>query len=90
MPAKGRRVDPGTKFSTRQPPAPGDATLIPLLHEKGVTVTAEAEAQTPTLLTVLLSFGPAILIVLPFVRLMRRSSGAARSALGLGKSRARK
>jgi ATP-dependent Zn protease len=37
---------------------------------------------------VLLSFGPAILIVLLFVWLMRRSSGAARSALGLGKSRA--
>ena len=79
-----------TEFSTRQPPPPGDATLLPLLHDKGVTVTAEAEAETPFLLTLLLSFGPAILIVGLFVWLMRRSAGAASGALGLGKSRARR
>ena len=53
-------------------------------------MTAEAEATTPFLLTLLLSFGPAILIVALFVWLMRRSSAAATNALGLGKSRARK
>jgi cell division protease FtsH len=82
--------DTHSQFSTRQPPPPGDATLLPLLREQDVTVTAEPEADTPLLLTVLLSFGPAILIVLLFVWLMRRSSGAATSALGLGKSRARR
>ena len=83
-------TDAHTEFSTRQPPPPGDATLLPLLREKGVTVTAEGEARTPLLLTLLLSFGPAILIVALFFYLMRRSSGAATSALGLGKSRARR
>ena len=79
-----------SEFSTRQPPPPGDATLLPLLHEKGVTVTAKEEAQTPVLLTLLLSFGPAILIVGLFIWLMRRSGGATAGALGLGKSRARR
>ena len=83
-------TDTHTEFSTRQPPQPGDPTLLPLLREKGVTVTAQPEPGTPFLLTVLLSFGPAIVIVLLFVWIMRRSAGAASGALGLGKSRARK
>ena len=82
--------DARTEFSTRQPPAPGDPALIPLLREKGVTVTAHGEATTPLLVTLLLSFGPALLIVGLFVWLMRRSAGAASGALGLGKSRARR
>ena len=41
-------TDTHTQFSTRQPPPPGDATLLPLLREQDVTVTAEPEAATPS------------------------------------------
>ncbi len=82
--------DTHEEFATRQPPPPGDETLLPLLREEGVEVTAEPEASTPLLVTLLLSFGPALLIVVLFVWLMRRSAGAASSTLGLGKSRARR
>ncbi len=82
--------DEYTDFSTRQPPPPGDAALLPLLHDKGVTVIARPEESTPVILTILLSFGPAILLVALFVWMMRRSAGAASSTLGLGKSRARR
>ncbi len=80
-----------TKFSTIKP-AFDDATLLPLLEEKGVVITAEPlEGGRSPLLTLLLSFGPTLLLLGGFLWLSSRAASAAGGgALGLGRSRARR
>jgi cell division protease FtsH len=72
----------GDDFETRRP-AFADDRLIRLLERHGVQVTADAEPKPPLWLTVVVGFGPALLIVGLLVFFMRRGSS-------LGRSRARR
>jgi cell division protease FtsH len=80
-----------TKFETTRP-AFADDGLLQLLIDKDVTVNAKPVDEGRSLLeTLLLGFGPTILLVVLFVWLMRRASAGAGGALGsFGRSRARR
>ncbi len=82
---------PSPRFQTVRPSF-GDDQLLQLLIKKGVIVNAHpVEEQRSLLLTLLISFGPTILLVALFVMLMRRAAGAAGGGLGgLGRSRAKR
>ena len=78
-------------FSTVQP-AFADPGLETLLNARGVVINAKPvdEPRNP-LLTLLLSFGPTLLLIGGFLWLSRRAAGAAGSGLfGLGKSQAKR
>src|SRR5713101_1988101 len=70
-----------------------DDSVEPLLEQHGVTINAKPENPPPPLWqTLLLSFGPTLLLVFGFIYLIRRaqSSGGAGGLLGsFGQSRAR-
>ncbi len=80
-----------TKFGTVKP-AFDDTALLPLLEQKGVVITAEPlESARSPLVTLLLSFGPTLLLLFGFLWLTSRAASAAGGgAFGLGKSRARR
>jgi cell division protease FtsH len=78
------------QFETQRP-AFADDGLLQLLIDNDVVVNAEPIDQGRSLLaTILLSFGPVILLVLLFVFLMRRAAGAAGGITGLGRSKAKR
>src|SRR5713101_8257665 len=78
---------------TTQRPSFADDTLETLLEQHGVTINAKPENPPPPLwLTLLLSFGPTLLIVIAVLYVLRRaaSAGGAGGLLGsFGQSRAR-
>jgi cell division protease FtsH len=80
-----------TKFATIKP-AFEDPDLLPLLERNNVMITAEPlEQPRSVLLTFLLSFGPAILLIGGFIWLNRRVAQRAGGGLfSLGSSRARR
>jgi cell division protease FtsH len=80
-----------TAFETERP-AFADDELLQLLIDRDVVVNAKpVDAGRSLLATLLLSFGPVILIVLLFVFLMRRAAGGVGGALsGLGRSKAKR
>ncbi len=80
-----------TAFETQRP-AFADDQLLQLLIDQDVVVNAEPIDEGRSLLaTILLSFGPVILLVLLFVFLARRAAGGAGGAIsGLGRSRAKR
>jgi cell division protease FtsH len=86
--------DSATDFTTTRPTF-ADPGLETLLEQHNVTINAQPESQArPVLLTLLLSFGPTILLIAGFVWLMRRTAqmggGAGGGGLfGIGRSRAR-
>ena len=66
-----------TKFATIRP-AFEDRELLPLLEQKGVVITAQPlEAPRSPLLTLLLSFGPTLLLLGGFLWLSSRAARAA-------------
>jgi cell division protease FtsH len=77
-----------TDFTTRQPPPPGDATLLPLLRAKRVTISADAPGASSTLGSLLVSFVPTLLLIGALVWLMRRSTAGASGMFGMGRSNA--
>jgi len=80
-------LDGGSQFSTYAPDDPG---LVPLLKERGVKIGAapEEEAVNP-LLSVLISWFPALLIIGVWIFFMRQMQSGGGKAMGFGKSRAR-
>ncbi len=83
-----------TRFSTTLPTFIGPG-LEDLLLDAGVEINAETiEASRNPLLTLLFSFGPALLMIGLFIWLMRRTAASAGSGLGgalsMGRSRARR
>jgi cell division protease FtsH len=77
----------GDKFSSR-PLA--DATLIPKLREKGVTITAKTEAGTSIWLVLLYNSLPFLLMLgLAFFVIRQMQKNAGSGAMGFGKSRAK-
>ncbi len=91
-PDGGDRARTSTHFSTVQP-AFADPGLEGLLNEHGVTINARPleEARSP-LLTLLLSFGPTLLLIGGFLWLSRRAGGQMGSSglFGMGQSKARR
>jgi cell division protease FtsH len=86
----GETGEPGTAFETERP-AFADDELLSLLIEQKVVVNAEPiDEGRSLLLTLLLSFGPVILIFVVFALLMRRAAGAGGALTSLGRSRAKR
>ncbi len=84
--------DTATDFTTTIPSF-ADTGLESLLEQHHVTINAQpAGSGRSALLTVLLSFGPTILLIAGFVWLMRRTAqagGGAGGIFGIGRSQAR-
>jgi cell division protease FtsH len=80
--ADARRRRAGEDFETRRP-AFADDRLLVLLDRHNVDVKADAEPKPPLWLTLLVGFGPAILIGSLLIVLMRRGTA-------MGRSRARR
>ena len=77
----------GTAFSTY---APNDPNLVEKLTSKGVTITASPlEDKMPSLLGILLSWFPMLLLIGVWVFFMRQMQGGRGGAMGFGKSKAK-
>ena len=77
----------GTTFTTY---APNDPNLVEKLSSKGVTITASPlEDKMPSLLGILLSWFPMLLLIGVWVFFMRQMQGGKGGAMGFGKSKAK-
>ena len=77
----------GSTFDTY---APNDPNLVTKLTEKGVTITASPiEDKMPSLLGILLSWFPMLLLIGVWVFFMRQMQGGKGGAMGFGKSKAK-
>ena len=83
---QGEMVD-GSPFSAYAPDDPG---LIPLLRDYNVNITVNPDQGTPWYLSILLHWGPFLLIIGIWIYLMRRMQGGGNRLFNLGKSRARR
>jgi cell division protease FtsH len=77
------------RFKTEFPTFADDAQLSKLLEDHDVTITAEPPGKRSLLQTILLGFGPTILLVALFVWFFRRA-GAGGGIGQFGRSRARR
>jgi cell division protease FtsH len=92
-PASDASAPESTKFSTQVPSFANNTQLSALLQSKGVTIDAETPSSGPSVIvSVLLGFGPTLLLVLLFVFIARRaaSGGGAGGLMSFGRSRARR
>ncbi len=77
----------GRKFSTF---APQDPSLVDRLYNKGVTITAKpTEDNVPSLLGILVSWFPMLLLIAVWIFFMRQMQGGGGKAMGFGKSKAK-
>src|ERR1700758_4057615 len=77
----------GRNFQTY---APNDPNLVDKLNQKGVKITAKpSEDDVPSLLGVLVSWFPMLLILAVWIFFMRQMQGTGGKALGFGKSKAK-
>jgi len=77
----------GTTFNTY---APNDPNLVEKLSSKGVSITAlPQEDKLPSLLGVLLSWFPMLLLIGVWVFFMRQMQGGKGGAMGFGRSKAK-
>jgi cell division protease FtsH len=83
---------PTKLFVTELPEFANNNALLALLQSKGVVVNATSPSTgTSVFVTLLLSFGPALLIVLLFVWMMRRAAGGIGGGVtAFGRSRAQR
>jgi cell division protease FtsH len=80
-----------TLFSTEVPTFANDTELAALLEEQHVEVNAEPpEQERPFIETLILSLGPALLIVAILLFILRRAGGGSSSMLGFARSTARR
>ncbi len=92
-PPTDAKATPTTLFATQVPSFWNNDQLTALLRSKGVQVNAQSTTQsTPLLISVLLGFGPTLLIVGLFVLFARRAArGGGMGALAnFGRSKARR
>ena len=85
-------ASPSKLFVTELPEFANNNALLALLQSEGVVINATPPSTgTSVLVTLLLSFGPALLIVLLFVWMMRRAAGGiGGGATAFGRSRAQR
>jgi len=77
----------GTVFSTY---APNDPNLVEKLTSKGVSIIASPEEdQMPSLLGILLSWFPMLLLIGVWIFFMRQMQGGKGGAMGFGRSKAK-
>ena len=77
----------GTTFNTY---APNDPNLVEKLTSKGVTITAAPlEDKMPSMLGILLSWFPMLLLIGVWIFFMRQMQGGRGGAMGFGKSKAK-
>jgi len=77
----------GTTFNTY---APNDPNLVERLTTKGVSITASPlEDKMPSLLGILLSWFPMLLLIGVWIFFMRQMQGGRGGAMGFGKSKAK-
>ena len=77
----------GQKFSTY---VPNDPNLIEKLSERGVSISASPlEEKMPSLLGVLLSWFPMLLLIAVWIFFMRQMQGGKGGAMGFGRSKAK-
>ena len=77
----------GQKFSTY---VPNDPNLIEKLSDKGVSISASPlEEKMPSLLGVLLSWFPMLLLIAVWIFFMRQMQGGKGGAMGFGRSKAK-
>ena len=77
----------GTKFETY---APQDPALVERLYNKGVNITAQPPSSgSPTLLGILISWFPMLLLIAVWVFFMRQMQSGSGKAMGFGRSPAR-
>ncbi len=77
----------GGAFSTY---APDDPNLVPNLTENGVAVTAAPlDEGLPTIVSVLISWFPMLLLIGVWIFFMRQMQGGGGKAMGFGKSKAK-
>ena len=90
-PPDDKEAEPAKNFDTEIPTFANTDELDATLREKNVEISAEPiNPGRGALMSIILGFGPVILLVALFIWLARRSGGAA-SALGnFGRSRARR
>jgi cell division protease FtsH len=81
------RYSSGGNFSTYAPP--NDPNLVSRLQNRGVNITVRPESSGPTLLGVLISWFPMLLLIGVWVFFMRQMQGGAGRAMGFGKSKAK-
>jgi len=88
----GSTAAPAKLFVTEIPEFANNDQLMALLQAKGVAINAKPQSTgTSLLVTLLLSFGPALLIVWLFVWMMRRAAGGVGGGIGaFGRSRAQR
>jgi cell division protease FtsH len=86
------KKDKAKRFKTEVPTFANDSQLSKLLEEKNVTVNAKPPGDRSLLETLLISFGPTLLLVALFVFIARRATGGgAGGALGgFGRSKAKR
>ena len=77
----------GEKFSTY---SPNDPNLIEKLTERGVSISAAPiDEKMPSLLGVLLSWFPMLLLIAVWIFFMRQMQGGKGGAMGFGRSKAK-
>jgi cell division protease FtsH len=92
-PATNAKATATTLFATEVPSFWNDNQLVALLRSAGVQVNAQSTTQTtPLIESLLLGFGPTLLIVGLFVMIARRSakSGGMGALASFGRSKARR
>ena len=68
---------------------PDDPSLIPLLKEKGVKISAKPSEDSPWYMTLLATWFPMILLIGVWIFFMRQMQSGGGKAMAFGKSRAR-
>ena len=80
-----------TRFKTERPALARDDNVSELLLSKGIELSANPPNPGPSVLeSLVFGFGPAIVIVLLFMYLMRRAGGGAGGLASIGRSRAKR
>jgi cell division protease FtsH len=80
------KLSSGRAFKTY---APRDATLVTVLKDKGVRISAKPADDSPWYMTVLVSWLPMLLLIGVWIFFMRQMQGGGGKAMAFGKSRAR-
>jgi cell division protease FtsH len=68
---------------------PEDSEMISLLRNKGISIEAKPEAQTPWFISILVSWFPMVLLIGVWIFFMRQMQSGGGKALSFGKSSAR-
>ncbi len=80
------KLSNGKSFKTY---APKDASVVPLLKEKGVKIASKPVDESPWYMNVLISWVPMLLLIGVWIFFMRQMQAGGGKAMAFGKSRAR-